>query len=171
MRVEKIICLQDLNYNNEPIEIYFKIQQMSAIKQERWLNRVLFLFLGKGSLSEIASELKGIKKKIAKDDNQESDNLSGIKQLAALLSNVDYDSVEPLYDELLECCYHIPDINNQNLCVQCNKNNIDSIVSDFRNLYKLRMEVLKLNFSFLAQGGNCQNPQQTQHEIVFTKAM
>lgn len=165
MRKEITISLQETNFRNEPITVNFKIKQMSAIQQERWINRAIFALFGKKSLadldfSKVISATKSAKK------GQTGD---GLKELVKLLGNLEYEAVEPLYDELLGCCYHIPSADNMNIATQCTVNNIDSIISDFRNLYRLRYEALKLNFGFLTDGVNSLPPQNKQAEILFTK--
>lgn len=163
MRKETIITLQDTNIKGEPIELTFKIKQMSALKQERWINRLVMLFLRNagsanvsfnGGLEELKSKLNG---------------KEGIAFLMNAMQNISYEDIEPLYDELLDCCSHLPNPGNQNMAVQCTKNNIDTIISDFKNLYQLRLAALKVNFSFFNTGVNFQQPQKPEQAIVFTK--
>ena len=162
MRKETIITLQDTNIKGEPIELTFKIKQMSALKQERWINRLAVLFLRNcgsvnfsfnGSLAELQKQLTGKR---------------GIAYLMASLQHLSYADLEPLYDELLDCCSHIPNPANPNMAVQCTKDNIDGIISNYKNLYQLRLAAVQVNFSFFKIGVNFQQPQQ-QQEIVFTK--
>lgn len=159
MRKEIIYTVQDSDYNGNDIAVVFKIKQMSAIQQERWLNRVLLLVLGTGTLSQM-------------DINQLQSELQskGVQYIVDLASHLKYDEVEPLYNELLECCSHVPNPENTNMAVPCNAGNIDGIISDFRNLYKLRLEALKLNFGFLAGGAHSQTPQR-KADIHFKKTM
>lgn len=158
MRKETIITLQDTNIKGEPIELTFKIKQMSALKQERWFNRVIMLLMGAGpSLSDVNL-----------NQLQNEMQSKGLQYLFELFGKLNYKDIEPLYNELLTCCSYIPNPDKPNTAVQCTVQNIDSFISDFLNLYRLRAEVLKLHFSFLPAGVNFQQPQQ-QQEIVFTK--
>lgn len=157
MRKEKIITITD-----DEKELTFKIKQMSAIKQERWINRALILLTGTKVLNGIISDLKlkNIKQKI-KNFNIES--------LLGVFNNIDYEKVEPLYNELLECCSHVPNPNNTNFCTQLTTENIDSIVGEVSTLYLLRLEALKINFSFFTQEKKSQS--QKKADIVITKRM
>lgn len=158
MRKETIITLQDTNFKGEPKELTFKIKQMSAVQQERWFNRAVMLLMGAGSsisdvtLNQLQNEMQS----------------KGIQYLLELFGKLKYEDIEPLYNELLTCCSHIPNPDNPNMAVRCSVQDIDNVISDFRNLYRLRIEVLKLNFGFLTAGVNFQQPQQ-QQAIVFTK--
>lgn len=158
MRKETTITLQDTNIKGEPIELTFKIKQMSAVQQERWFNRAVMLLMGAGSsisdvtLNQLQNEMQS----------------KGMQYLLELFGKLKYEDIEPLYNELLTCCSYIPNPDKPNTAVQCTVQNIDSFISDFRNLYRLRIEVLKLNFGFLAEGVNFRQPQH-QQEIVFTK--
>lgn len=157
MRKEKIITITD-----DEKELTFKIKQMSAIKQERWINRALILLTGTNALNGIISGLKldNVKQKI-KNFNMES--------FLGVFSNLDYEKIEPLYNELLECCSHVPNPNNTNFCTQLNAENVDSIVGEVKTLYLLRLEALKINFGFFTQGKKSQN--QKKADIVITKRM
>ena len=157
MRKEKIVYIVD-----DGNELVFKVKQMSAIKQERWINRVLILASGANVLSGVLSGLK-----LNKLQNGLK-NLT-IDKMVSILGGIDYDKVEPLYNELLECCYHVPDKGNLNFTTQLNADNADSIIGDVKTLYKLRMEALKINFGFFSNG--VQSPSQKQADIVITKRM
>lgn len=157
MRKEKIVYIVD-----DGNELVFKVKQMSAIKQERWINRVLILAAGANVLSGVLSGLK-----LNKLQNGLK-NLT-IDKMVSILGGIDYDKVEPLYNELLECCYHVPDKGNLNFTTQLNADNADSIIGDVKTLYKLRMEALKINFGFFSNG--VQSPSQKQADIVITKRM
>lgn len=157
MRKEKIIeIIDDGNL------LTFKIKQMSAIKQERWINKVLILAAGANVLSSVFSSFN-----INKISNSFKD--MNLNKFMEMFGKLDYEKVEPLYEELLECCSHIPDKNNVNFATPLNSNNADSIISDFKTLYKLRFEALKLNFSFFKSGAK--SPNQKTADITYTKRM
>lgn len=157
MRKEKIIeIIDDGNL------LTFKIKQMSAIKQERWINKVLILAAGANVLSSVFSSFN-----INKISNSFKD--MNLNKFMEMFGQLDYEKVEPLYEELLECCSHIPDKNNLNFATPLNSNNADSIISDFKTLYKLRFEALKLNFSFFKNGAK--SPNQKTADITYTKRM
>lgn len=157
MRKEKIVEIMD-----DGNLLTFKIKQMSAIKQERWINKVLILAAGANVLSSVFSSFN-----INKISNSFKD--MNLNKFMEMFGKLDYEKVEPLYEELLECCSHIPDKNNVNFATPLNSNNADSIISDFKTLYKLRFEVLKLNFSFFKSGAK--SPNQKTADITYTKRM
>lgn len=162
MRKEAIITLQDTDYKGNPIEVSFKVRQMSALQQERWINRVLLLVLKNGeALKSLGTNITDIKSKI------EGNN--GIENIIGIFRNLEYEQVEPLYDELLTCCSHIPDINQPNMIVPCTTSMIDTVISDYRNLYRLRKEALKINFNFFGNGASSQGSPAKQ--IVIAKNM
>lgn len=151
MRKTKTISMLD-----DGKEILFKIKQMPATKAERFTNRVLALLAGTAQ----GVDIQGLQD-IGKGEQ------GGLQEVVSLLSKLDYDKVEPLYNELIECVEHIPDAGNHNFSVPCTQETIDSVISDFRNLYKLRFEVLKLNYSFLAPAPNV--PNQKAVDITIPK--
>jgi hypothetical protein len=157
MRKEKIIeILDDGNL------LTFKIKQMSAIKQERWINKVFILAAGSNALSSVFSVLN--LNKVANDFKN-----MDLNKFMEMFGKLNYEKVEPLYNELLECCSHIPDKNNVNFATPLNANNADSIISSVGTLYKLRIEALKLNFSFFFIGAK--SPNQKTADIKITKRM
>lgn len=157
MRKEKIVEIVD-----DGNLLTFKIKQMSAIKQERWINKVLILAAGANVLSSVFSGFN-----INKISNSFKD--MNLNKFMEMFGKLDYEKVEPLYEELLECCSHIPDKNNVNFATPLNSNNADSIISDFKTLYKLRFEALKLNFIFFKNGAK--SPNQKTADITYTKRM
>lgn len=152
MRKNTTVILQD-----DGRELHFKITQMTARQQERWINRVIMLLAGSNGLE---SALDSLQSKLKKGKYEE---------LLRVVGALKYEDVEPLYDELLECCAHIPDPGNQNFAVQLNASNVDSVVGEVKTLYRLRMEALKLNFSFFNNGEK--SPSQRKADITITKRM
>ena len=119
MRKTEIIRLTD-----DGEERTFRITQMPATKAERWCNRAAFLLIGAGK-------------------NVKTDNIN-LDEIMKLIGSLDYEKVEPLYNELIECCSFV----SGNTEIQCTQDTIDAQITDPMNLYKLRVAALKLNFSF-----------------------
>lgn len=157
MRKEIIVNLTD-----DGNELTFKIKQMSAIKQERWINKVLILAAGSNVLSGMFSSFKlsGLSNQLKNMD---------IDKFLDMFGKLDYKKIEPLYNELLECCSYVPDKNNLNFTTALNADNADSIIGDVQTLYKLRLEALKINFNFFSNGAK--SPNQKKADIVITKRM
>lgn len=176
MRKSTIIHLED-----DGKTLTFKVTQMSARQHERWQNRLLML-LAAQSISRVGEEVnKGIifqtiRKKMndwkdamvngedapKKVQGSESDKYLKFFQM---IGSIGYDNLEPLYDELLSCVAHVPDQNRPDFTVQLTPENVDSIIGDWRNLYKLRIEVLKLEYSFLTNGEPSPNPKKADIRI------
>lgn len=149
MRKSTIITLEDDGKN-----LTFKITQMSARQQERWQNRLIMLLTGADL------NLDGLLKQLKKGEYE---------AILKLIGSIGYDKIEPLYDELLSCVAHVPDPNNPGFAVQLTPENVDTIVGEWQNLYKLRIAALKNNYSFF-KGGE-PSPNQKQADIKITKAM
>lgn len=134
MRETKDIVLMDEDLEGKPVELHFKLTQMSAIKQERWINRVVALFV-----SSNAKDMGSVQSILGSGK---------IESIMALFNGLKYEDIEPLYNELLECVQYIPDKDNPSYTQPMTAKNADTVITDVRNLYTLRFESLKINFSF-----------------------
>ena len=143
MRKDVVIILQD-----DGRELSFKITQMSAIQQERWINRVVMLLAGSAGLDGALDNLQGSLKAGKYED------------ILRIFGALKYEEIEPLYNELLECCAHIPDPKNPGFATKLTAGNADSIVGEVKTLYRLRLEALKLNFDFFKGGENSPTPKR-----------
>lgn len=162
MRKEEIIELQDGDRT-----ITFSVKQMSALKLERWMNRALILLAkasgqGKGKLFTM-NQLKsfmGESKSKSKDD--------AAQKIISLIGGLNYEEVEPLWNELLECCQIITDPTKPSMRMALTPSTIEGNIESPITLYKLRIEAAKVNFSFF-QGMN--SPTTTSPDaITFPKA-
>lgn len=142
MRKSEVIKITD-----DGKELTFKITQMPATKAERWANRAAFLIIGAG-------------KSVGKVKSIED---FGIDEALKVLATMDYEKVEPLYNELIECCSFM----SGGAEIQCSQDTIDAQITDLTNLYKLRLAALKLNFSFFMNV--LQFQAQAQDTITFKK--
>lgn len=107
----------------------FKITEMSATQADRWTLKVLCLF-GKGGI---------VLEELAKMD---------FNIIIKIMGDISYDMAEPLLDELLECA----SFKKDGVYVPMKGSMIESVVEDFRTLYRLRIEALQLVLGFLEQG-------------------
>lgn len=108
----------------------FKIIEMSALQADRWATKTL-MALGRttdGGILSVAS--------------------MGIEGILKSLGSADYEKVEPLLQELLECASFVKD----GTCIQLKAGMVDSIIEDWTTLFKLRWEALNLVIDFLVQG-------------------
>lgn len=141
MRKTEIIKLVD-----DGQERIFRITQMPATKAERWANRAAFILI---------EATKG--RKANKDIK--------IEDVLRTIAAVDYDKVEPLYNELIECCEYLPDMNSAGIL--CTQQTIDAQIVEPINLYRLRLAAAKLNFSFFTNVLQFQT--RNQSTITFSK--
>lgn len=154
MRKEVFITLQDGGN-----DVMFRITQMPAIPQARWVSKALIMLANTGVVTNFnVFEVDKLKKQFEKD---------GIKMLVDLIGKLEYEKVEPLLNELLACCAHVPDKTKRNFVVNMTADNLDSVIGDFQNVYKLAFEAFKVNFTSSAAGSP--SPTRKEADITFTK--
>lgn len=137
MRKEKIIEIEKGRDKGKK----FKIVEMSAYSADTWATRALMLILSSGATMP---------------DDIDKDDLQGIGGLSTVLkyglkglTSASYEKAKPLLDELLGCCYYIPEGYNS---IQLTPSVVDTIVEDVVTLMKLKMEAFTLHFDFLEDG-------------------
>ena len=108
----------------------FKIEEMPALQMDRWVIRALSAM---GKSGSGISALGGM-------------TVFGLFQNLLKSNNED---VEPLLAELLACC----SFNKDGTTVKMTGAMIDSVIEEWTTISKLRIEALKLNLGFLAEGG------------------
>lgn len=154
MRKEVFITLQDGGN-----DVMFRITQMPAIPQARWVSKALIMLANTGVVTNFnVFEVDKLKKQFEKD---------GIKMLVDLIGKLEYEKVEPLLNELLACCAHVPDKTKRNFVVNMTADNLDSVIGDFQNVYKLAFEAFNVNFTSSAAGSP--SPTRKEADITFTK--
>ena len=156
MRKESYITLLD-----DGRELNFKLTQMSAMQQTRWASKAVILLSATGVVKSLTQ--------FEVDKLQKQFEAEGLNMVLDLIGKLDYEKVEPLFNELLTCAAYIPDVNNRNFVTAITTNNIDSIVTDFKNVYKLAIEAFKVNFTVSAAGNS--SPTRKQADIVIPKSM
>ena len=102
---------------------------MSAVQADRWATRALCLF-GKGGVT--IEQLGSL----------------DVNAILKVLGELGYDLSEPLLDELLECA----SFKKDGVYVPMKGAMIDSVVEDFKTLFRLKMEALTLTLGFLDSG-------------------
>ena len=131
MRKEKIVVIS----SGRDAGKKFKIREMGSIQIERWATKALMLLAGSNiDLGVDKDNLKGVEGwgNIAK---------AGLSKLA----EVDFEKIEPLLEDLLKCCYFLPDSNIE---TQLTSSNAESIIEDMSTLFKLRQEAFGIHFDF-----------------------
>ncbi|MDR2077038.1 MAG: hypothetical protein LBP61_08960 [Desulfovibrio sp.] len=126
-RKEIIVTIQDRDR-----ELTFKIREMPATRLESWIIRALLLIAGSGKSVPDGTDIRAAGSFLAE------------KGLAAL-GGIDFDKARPLLDELLSCCSLLIDKLEKRLTPEI----VDDHIEDVSTLFKLRLEVIKLNLGFL----------------------
>lgn len=140
MRKEKIITIE----KGRDAGKRFKIVEMSAYSIDNWATKVLMMIIGGGATMP---------------DGVSTEDLNGISGLQTVLKyglkslcNADYEKTKPLLDDLLKCCYFLPDISGSS--VQMTPEAVDTVVEDVTTLLTLKKEAFTIHFDFLAGGDN-----------------
>lgn len=156
MRKEVFITLADGGN-----ELMFRVTAMPAMQQARWTSKALIMLAGTGVVKNFnAFEIDKLQKQFEKD---------GLTMVLDLVGKLEFEKAEPLFNELLACCAHVPDKNNRNFAVAMSAENIDTVVGDFKNVYRLAIEAFKVNFT--SSGNGDLSPTRKQADITFTKRM
>ena len=137
-----------VNIEDGERQLTFSITQMPALKLERFINKAAILLAraaGKNFGETKFPPLNALADVFKKKEEEEG---TGVEKLVTLLGGLDYDEVEPLYNELLSCCKLIPDTSTPGVTLDLNDSVIEGNIESPLTLYKLRIEAAKLNFSF-----------------------
>ncbi len=120
-------------------ELIFKIREMPASKLEKWLMKAVLLIAQSREKNTNLSE---------NDESQISTfaHLFASNKLELLLE-LNFEKAEPLLDELLTCVQRKVD----SALIAVTPDNIDTFIDDVETLFRLRLEVLKLNLDFFTQ--------------------
>lgn len=156
MRKESYVTLMD-----EGRELTFKITAMDAVRQARWISKVIILLASTGAVKNISQfELAKL---------EEEFNKRGLEMVFEIVGKLEYEKVEPLLNEMLACCAHVPDSTNRNFVVQMSADKLGAVVSDWKNIYKLAFEAGKVNFRSSATGSS--SPTRKKADMVIPKPM
>ena len=138
MRKTKEVTITD---RGKPLT--FKITEMSATQLEDWTMRAVLVLAGAGSDIPAGGGGEGIGKYLAEH---------GLAAIGA----VDYAKAKPLLDDMLGCASRVVDRVEEKVTPET----ADAYIEDMSTLVKLRMEALKLNFSFFGNGGQSTSPEK-----------
>ena len=120
----------------------FRVREMSALQLEKWAARALIAIFG--SQADIPPELA---------EAAQSSNTVALAQAGMrCLSGLDWEKVEPLYDELLRQVDRVPDIDRPEAVVRLHNGNADAHVASAGTLLRLRAEVVALCLGFSTDG-------------------
>lgn len=142
-----------VNIKDDGHEVRFKIRQMSAVKTESWLIRLAILLAKSGRNIDLSS------------GSGFSAILSVIHENPlSLIGGIDYGSLKPLIDELMETCVKI----DGRVETVCTDDILDGCITSVSNLMKLRWEVIKANFDFFSdeKKSDSQHSQSKQGIVI-----
>lgn len=163
-----------INIKDGERELTFSIKQMSALKLERFINRAVIIIarsiggeIGKMDFSsEALSNLQNVLN--SSESGLISSKSDFADKLVQFIGRLDYDAVEPLYNELLGCCKLIPEPNNPLMTMDLTPTTIEANIESPMTLYRLRVEAVKLNFSFFHNAVNSQQ-EEVKQAVTFPK--
>lgn len=144
--------------------IEFEITQMSGIKLEKWINKLVLMLAksakGNPNINETFKSLGNNAESTSK--MLEFIQKNGVSGLLEIVGNVEYEDFEALYDELLTCASVI----QGNMKIPCTLNQLEGMVDSPTTMYKLRAEILKLNFDFFKEGETSPDEEKSSPEAV-----
>ncbi len=144
-----IIKMQDRNN-----ELTFKLTEMGALDANRWQMRALACVIGGGTAVQVpdGANLREAAAELMQSDPQ---------VLLNALSNIDSEVAIKLLDEMFfKCVYFVSNGKD----IKLDEDIIEGIIQDSTTIFKLRYELIKLHFNFLAQGEQSPTPEQPATE-------
>jgi hypothetical protein len=121
----------EVTINDRGTDKAFRITEMAATKLEKWIAKAALIILGKTNFTEVEAA-------------------SAIAEAAGKgfesFREIPFEQIEPLYDALLDCV----EFKAAGIYIKVDPATIDGQIEDVQTLFKLRMEVLKLNLGFFA---------------------
>ena len=155
-----------INLRDGDKELTFSIKQMSALKLERFINRAVIII---GKMDFSSESLSNLQKLLNSSQSGLNSPQSGFAdKLVQFIGKLDYDAVEPLYNELLDCCKLVPEPNNPLMTMDLTPTTVDSHIENPMTLYQLRVEAVKLNFSFF-RGVMSSPEEEIKPQVTFPK--
>ena len=108
----------------------FVITEMPALQMDKWATRALCA-IGRSQESGIMALLA-----------------LGVTELINSFMKADYEKIEPLMQEMLQCC----SFKKDNARVVLKDDFVNDIIEDWNTITMLRIEAIKLNLGFFTEG-------------------
>lgn len=120
----------------------FHITEMPASRAERWAARALVALMNANA--DIGGPgVGGVPGSIP----EPSQGLAGLASAICRLGSLEWQQVQPLYDELLACVeYEVPD--KPGVRLPLSPHNVDAYIEETSTLLRLRLEVVGLHVGF-----------------------
>ena len=115
----------------------FEITEMPVSRLEKWAARALVALMGQAMPPEMAQA--------ARQSGAVALASLGAKGLANALAGLDWEKVEPLYDDLLG---QIAVVTDQGVRVPLKAGNIELHIRDVGTIFRMRYEAVAVNFDF-----------------------
>lgn len=124
----------EITITEEGSPITFRIQQWAATEKESWILRAVLALAGSAGGNVDIDLAGGVSAEALVAE-------LGRKGLS-IFAGLKYETVKPLMDDLLSCCYHKVGTAE----IRCTPENIDGVLTDVKSLFRLRTEAFKVNF-------------------------
>lgn len=134
-RKECIVTIPGDAEDNRDSGRSFLIVEMSAMKAEKWATKALLAIMSSDVDLPDGINTNGGMQELAR---------VGIKSLMGLR----FDIVEPLLDEMFECCSYLKKPGDTTSKTPLTKENIDFYIEEVSTLLKLRSEIFSLHLGF-----------------------
>lgn len=142
-----------VNINDGGREISFLIEQMPALKLEKWIYRAAIQLAKAGGMSVAGESIKDAQNAIKR---MKAGDEGGIAWIVNAIGGLDFEKAEPLVDELFSCAKIVTATGTE---MPLTPATIEGQIESPLTLMKLRAEVLKVNFSFFHTAGKSESPQ------------
>lgn len=120
----------------------FVITEMPALQMDKWATRALNA-IGKNKQGGVMALLS-----------------LGVPEMINSFMEADYEKIEPLMQEMLQCCAFKKD----NTAIVLKDEFVNDIIEDWNTITNLRIEAIKLNLGFFTEGdGSDTELSQTAH--------
>lgn len=125
----------EVTINDRGTDKTFRITEMAATKLEKWIAKATLIVLGKLNLSD-EEKSAGVQAAMA---DISMNGFGGFR-------DIEFERIEPLYDTLLDCV----EMKIASIYMKAEPATLDAQIEDVQTLFKLRLEVLKVNLGFFA---------------------
>lgn len=152
---------QTVNITEGDRVLTFEITQMPALKLEKWIYRAAILIaratgatVAGDSIREARAAVKKIQDAAKEKDREEAKKKEdeGLRWIVSVIGGLDFETAEPLLDELLEGVKLLPEGAGSRMSMDMTPQTIEGQIESPLTLMMLRKEALRVNLSFFGLG-------------------